>query len=84
MPYNPYAIYVRCDGSMKPKEKDNPGGIGFWIEFPESSGLEIIEEYEGIFTKTSIHRLEMFAIIRAMEGVINAVEQNPKVLKGCP
>ncbi|MEQ8474505.1 MAG: RNase H family protein [Marinoscillum sp.] len=82
-PYNPYAIYVRCDGSMKPKEKDNPGGIGFWIEFPESSGLEPIHEYEGVFTNTSIHRLEIHAIIKAMEGVIDAVEGKP-ALKGSP
>lgn len=84
MPYNPYAIYVRCDGAMDPKESDSPGGIGYWIEFPESSGLEVIEEYEGVFTKTSIHRLEMFAIIKAMEGVIHAVEQHPTLLKGRP
>ncbi len=84
MPYNPYAIYVHCDGSMKPNETDNPGGIGFWIEFPETSGLKIIEEYDGIFTNTPIHRIEMFAIIRAMEETIKAVKENSKLLSGCP
>ena len=39
---NPYAVYVNCDGAMN-YGKNNPGGVGFIINFPDFVALEPIE-----------------------------------------
>jgi ribonuclease HI len=73
MANDPYAIYVNCDGAMD-YGSGNPGGIGFIIRFPDSIPFEPISETIGIYTGGNIERLEIEAIIQAMNKVINLFE----------
>lgn len=41
MTFNPYAIYINCDGAMDYDSK-NTGGVGYVITFPDFIELETI------------------------------------------
>ncbi len=80
--FNPYAIYVRCDGSMIYDSRSS-GGIGYVIEFPDKFNLETIAVSDGIYTDANIERLEILSIIEAMEATIEQINIHPQ-LKGSP
>lgn len=65
---DPRALYIYCDGAMD-YVKDNPGGIGYIITFPDNIQLEPIPVYSGTYTGGNIERLEIEALIEAMKGV---------------
>ena len=70
---NPYALYIKCDGSMDYDSK-NTGGVGFEIIFPESVDLESIREYHGRYEGSNIERLELEALIFGIEYLLNLYE----------
>ena len=80
--FNPYAIYVRCDGSMI-YDSRNSAGIGYVIEFPDRYNIQPIEVSEGIYTDANIERVEILSIIEAMEATIDQINFHPQ-LKGSP
>src|ERR1035437_1929330 len=67
---SPYELYINCDGAMDYDSK-NHGGIGYVITFPDSVGMQPISESKGIYTGANIERMEMEALIQAMEAVID-------------
>ncbi len=69
MTYNPYAIYVHCDGAMN-YDSNSSGGIGYVIIFPENIELEPITNSVGKFVGANIERLELEAIIQGMEEIL--------------
>lgn len=76
---NPYALYIKCDGSMNYDAK-NTGGIGFEIIFPDSVELENIKESHGRYEGANIERLELEALISGMEYVISLYEKDGEKL----
>jgi len=70
MTYNPYAIYVNCDGAMD-YNSENTGGVGFAITFPDNVQLDDISFSYGVYTGGNIEKLEMEALIQAMKEVIS-------------
>lgn len=70
---NPHALYVHCDAGMDYTPK-NPGGVGIHIEFPESVELDPIELFHGCYIGANIERLELEAIIRGMNEVLELFE----------
>jgi len=56
--FNPYALYVCCDGAMDYDSK-NTGGVGFEIIFPDSIGLESTKYSLGKYEGANIERLEL-------------------------
>ncbi|KKT62677.1 MAG: hypothetical protein UW55_C0010G0026 [Candidatus Giovannonibacteria bacterium GW2011_GWA2_44_26] len=76
---SPYAIHIRCDGSMDYDSKQT-GGYGFVIEFPDSVGLAPIER----FVKADgqgIHRLEMMAVLAGMNELLRFQKANSSLLR---
>lgn len=69
------AIYIHCDGAMKPDRKSS-GGIAYVIKFPDEFELEDISESEGIFEDANIERLELFALIKGMQGFLDWFDKN--------
>lgn len=69
------AIYIHCDGSMIYNAKSS-GGIGFVVKFPDSMDLEDIRDSEGIFEDANIERLELHALIKGMEFLLNYLKSN--------
>jgi len=67
--FNPYALYVCCDGAMDYDSK-NTGGVGFEIIFPDSVGLESIKYSLGKYEGANIERLELEAILQGMKELI--------------
>lgn len=63
---------IYTDGSCNNHTK-NKGGIGFVCEFEERKVL--YEYYEGSYTNTTSNRMELLAICRAMEHIINYPEK---------
>jgi len=63
---NPYAVYVNCDGAMD-YTKNNPGGVGFLIRFPDFIALEPIKISIGTYFNGNIEQLEIEALIQAMK-----------------
>lgn len=80
MSTNPYAIYVNCDGAMNYDSK-NSGGVGFVIRFPETVQLDEIPVSLGIYEGANIERLEMEALIQAMNTVMKTFEMHREILK---
>lgn len=68
------AIYVYCDGSMKPGPK-SPGGIGYVIKFPEELELEEVSDFYA-FEDSNIERLELQALIEGIKGVTIWIKKN--------
>lgn len=66
--YDPYAITVCCDGAMD-YDKNQTGGNGFFIEFPESVGLDSVSK-SFRNDRQGIYRLEILSILEAMEELI--------------
>ena len=71
---NPYALYIKCDGSMNYDSK-NTGGIGFEIIFPESVELENIREKHGRYEGANIERIELEALISGIEFTLNIYDK---------
>lgn len=69
-PIDPYAMYVYCDGAMD-YTRGNPGGIGFNMTFPESSGIGPIHVSRGVYEGANIERLELEALVKAIEEATN-------------
>ncbi|MBU2492648.1 MAG: hypothetical protein KJ571_08500 [Bacteroidetes bacterium] len=67
---NPYALYIKCDGSMNYDSK-NSGGIGFEVIFPESVGMENIREFYGRYERANIEGIEIEALTSGIEFVID-------------
>jgi ribonuclease HI len=78
--HNPYAVYVYCDGALDYK-KNNPGGVGFQICFPESVQLDPIEISIGTFHGGNIEQLELEALIQAMKGTRKIFEEYSQKLR---
>lgn len=77
---NPYAVYVNCDGAMD-YEKNNPGGVGFIITFPDSVDLEPIEISVGTYMDGNIEQLEIEALIQAMKKTQEVFELHSEELR---
>ena len=77
---DPYALYVGCDAGMD-YTSHNPGGIGIFIEFPDTVDLEPIEIKSGQYVDANIERLELEAIIKGMDEVINLFGKYPDKLE---
>lgn len=77
---NPYAMYIHCDAAMDYGTK-NPGGVGIFIEFPDTVALDPIRLEVGKYIKSNIERLELEAIIKGMEESLDLFEQRTSVLK---
>jgi ribonuclease HI len=75
MPENPHALYINCDGAMN-YGRGNPGGVGYVIRFPESIGLPDITESVGTYVQANIERIEIEALIQAMNHVIKLFESD--------
>lgn len=69
------AIYIHCDGAMMPDRKSS-GGIAYVIKFPDTLELEDIRDSEGIFENANIERLELFALIKGMQGFFDWYDKN--------
>jgi ribonuclease HI len=78
--FNPYALYVCCDGAMNYDSK-NTGGVGFEIIFPESVGLESIKISLGKYEGANIERLELEAILQGMKKIIELFDNNNDKLR---
>jgi ribonuclease HI len=70
---SPYAVYVNCDGAMN-YGKNNPGGVGFIINFPDFVALEPIEISIGTYLNGNIEQLEIEALIQAMKKTMEVFE----------
>ncbi|MEO8173913.1 MAG: RNase H family protein [Sediminibacterium sp.] len=70
MPNNPHALYIYCDGAMD-YGPNSFGGVGIVVKFPDSVGMEDIEISIGRYSKSNIERIEMEALIKAMETAID-------------
>jgi ribonuclease HI len=71
---NPHAIKIHCDGAMD-YDKNNTGGNGFIIDFPDDFNLNPVEvslrrDNQGI------HQLEMISILEAMDELIRLYKIN--------
>jgi len=66
--FNPYALYVYCDGAMN-YDSENTGGVGYEIVFPDFIDLENIQESHGRYEGGTIERLELEGLIQGMEAV---------------
>jgi len=76
---NPHAIQIHCDGAMN-YDKENTGGNGFIIEFPDSFEIEPITcsiRNDG----QGIHRLEIISLIEAMSALLLFAKDNPKLVR---
>jgi len=71
--FNPYAVYVNCDGAMDYDSK-NSGGVGFVITFPDFVPLEPIPISIGRYVGGNIERLELEALIQAMKETIDEID----------
>jgi ribonuclease HI len=69
MSFNPHALYVNCDGAMD-YDKNNFGGVGILIRFPESAELNDIIISIGRYQGANIERIEMEALTEAMKAVL--------------
>jgi ribonuclease HI len=77
--HNPYAIQVHCDGAMS-YDKNQTGGNGFYIEFPESIDKESIS-VSIRNDKQGIHRLEMISILESIEKLLSIERNQPGILR---
>lgn len=75
---NPYAIYVRCDGSMDYDSK-NTGGVGFVIEFPEQIKCEPIQKMIGRYEGANIETLELNAILQGLKEILKLFKIDAKM-----
>lgn len=80
MVYNPYAIYVHCDGAMN-YDSDSSGGVGYVIMFPEVIEIEPISASIGKYVGANIERLELEAIIQGMEELLRLFKTHSKQLR---
>ncbi len=80
MVYNPYAIYVHCDGAMN-YDSDSSGGVGYVIMFPEVIEIEPISASIGKYVGANIERLELEAIIQGMEEVLRLFKTQSNQLR---
>ena len=80
MTFNPYAIYVNCDGAMD-YNSENTGGVGFVIKFPDNVQLDDISLSLGVYTGGNIEMLEIEALIQAMKEVINVFKSQRDKLR---
>ncbi len=76
---NPYAIHIRCDGAMDYDSKQT-GGVGFVIEFPDSTNLPSVEVDIRIDGE-GIHRLELNAVVEGMKELLKFQKENNSLLK---
>jgi ribonuclease HI len=67
---NPYALYIKCDGSMDYDSK-NTGGVGVEIIFPDSVNMETIRKSFGRYEGANIERIELEGIISGIEYIID-------------
>jgi len=78
--FNPYAIYVYCDGAMEYNSKSS-GGIGYVIKFPDFIQLDEISTSLGVYTGGNIEKLEMEALIQAMNSIIDLFNKYNEIQK---
>ena len=67
--FNPYALYIYCDGSMD-YDSRNTGGVGFEIRFPDFVDLESFKKSIAKYEGANIERLELEAILQGMYQVL--------------
>lgn len=80
MVYNPYAIYVHCDGAMN-YDSVSSGGVGYVIVFPEVIEIETISASIGKYVGANIERLELEAIIQGMEELLRLFKTQSNQLR---
>lgn len=80
MVYNPYAIYVHCDGAMN-YDSVSSGGVGYVIVFPEVIEIETISVSIGKYVGANIERLELEAIIQGMEELLRLFKTQSNQLR---
>lgn len=78
--YNPYAVYVNCDGAMDYGSK-GMGGVGIVITFPDSVPLEPIQLSIGRYAGVNIERIELEGLIQAMRKTLEVFEEHQALLK---
>jgi ribonuclease HI len=78
--FNPYAIYVNCDGAMS-YDSRNSGGVGFIITFPDFVSLNPIQVSKGIYVGGNIEMLELEALITALDKMIEVYEMHGELLR---
>lgn len=71
---NPYALNIYCDAGMDYDSK-NTGGIGYEVRFPESVALDDIKRSIGKFERANIERLELEALLQAMNEVLELFDK---------
>lgn len=72
-------IHIHTDGAMD-LDTEQTGGTAYVIKFPESLGIQNIEE-SFRRDRQGIHRLEMIAILEAIEALIKWTKNNTKYLR---
>lgn len=74
------AIVIYTDGAMD-RDTQQTGGTGFVIKFPDVIGVPDIEES---FRRDGqgIHRLEMIAILEALESLNKWLKKNSELVRG--
>jgi ribonuclease HI len=77
--FNPYAIYVNCDGAMD-YDSRNSGGVGLVITFPDFVSLEPLQLSRGIYVGGNIEMLVLEALITAMHQVIDVYRKHGELL----
>ena len=66
---DPYALYVHCDAAMD-YTHNNPGGLGFYIKFPDFVNLDDVEKSIGRYEQKNIETLELTAINESMKELL--------------
>lgn len=72
-------MYVYCDGAMDYDSK-NTGGVGIEIRYPEEMSLASEEISIGRYEGANIERLEIEALIQALEAVIDLFKTKADLL----
>jgi ribonuclease HI len=60
--------------------KNNPGGVGIYIKFPDHVKLENIAESLGVYHNANIERMELEALTQAMIRVQKLFSDHPEIL----
>ncbi len=78
--YNPYALYINCDGAMDYDSRSS-GGIGYVITFPDNIDMEQILISKGTYVGGNPETMEMEALIQGIKETISLFQQHSAILK---
>lgn len=80
MARNPHAMYVNCDGAMD-YGANAFGGVGIFVQFPDSVEMEDKTISIGMYTGANIERMEIEALTQAMIEVRNIFQEYPYAMR---